>query len=135
MKVMTDMDWMGLFVEQSNLVIMLWTVYVLVVSLLVGFVAQRERLDGIRWLLVGTFALFALVSAYSMYIAQDALEKIHGKMSCNAQEIFTVSSTCWVLVFHLILDALVLLFMIFGFRDLRIPTRLESWVRRWKGNK
>lgn len=109
---MNDADWMKLFVEHSSSVMTFWHVYVLVVTVLVGFVTQIEELDSIRYFLVIAFAFFALTNLYPMYQAQVTLEKIREKMSDEAGEIFQVSSALMISVVHVILDVFVIWFLI-----------------------
>ena len=67
-----------------------WSVYVLVVGLVVGFVAHRGSLEGIRWFLVFAFAVFALTNGYPMFLAQCTLQSIHAKLPAEAREIFKI---------------------------------------------
>lgn len=60
--------WISLYSVHSDSVMTLWTVYVLVVALVVGFVAQQKRLGAVRWLLVAAFPLFAFANGIPLFL-------------------------------------------------------------------
>ena len=109
---MSEKDWITLFVHQSDLVMTLWTVYVAVVALIVGFVAQKEQLNGIRWVLVAAMSLFALANAVPLVRAQMTLVEIHERLSCDACLMLSVTPAWQVAVVHGVMDAIVVLFLI-----------------------
>ena len=108
---MKNQDWIALFNGQSGTVMTFWSVYVLVVGLVVGFVVQKERLDEFKWLLVAAFLLFALTNGYPMYLAQETLQSIHAKLPCEAREMFKIWAPWQVASVHIVLDALVVIFL------------------------
>lgn len=109
---MTVQDWIALFNEQSGSMMTFWTVYVVVVGLVVGFVAQKETLGSVRWLLAGAFILFALANGFPMFRAQATLKAIHGQLPCEVREMFTIWPPCVVALVHLVMDVLVALFIV-----------------------
>lgn len=118
---MTDQDWIALFNEHSSSVTMLWTVYVLVVALVVGFVAQKKNLDDVKWFLIGAFLLFAFANLLPMVRAQETLVAIHRHLPSEARAVIPVWSACAVALVHLVMDCIVVLFL-FGWRKHFDPT-------------
>ena len=112
MESMCEKDWITLFVHQSDLVMTLWTVYVAVVALIIGFVAQKEQLNGIRWVLVAAMSLFALVNGVPLVRAQMTLVEIHERLSCDAYLMLSVTPALIVALVHVVMDAIVVLFLI-----------------------
>ena len=108
---MRNQDWIALFNGQSGTVMTFWSVYVLVVGLVVGFVVQKERLDGVKWLLVFGFVVFALANGYPMFRAQRTVQAIHAKLPCEARKMFTILSPWVVISVRIILDVLVVIFL------------------------
>lgn len=108
---MRNQDWIALFNGQSGTVMTFWSVYVLVVGLVVGFVVQKERLDGVNWLWVGAFLFFALTNGYPMFRAQRTVQAIHAKLPGEAREMFKIWPPWEVASVHIILDVLVVIFL------------------------
>lgn len=108
---MSEKDWIELFVDQSDSVMTLWTVYVAVVALIIGFVAQKENLDGIRGILVATMALFAVVNGVPLVRTQMTLVEIHDRLSCDSRHIFSATPVWAVALVHVVMDAIVVLFL------------------------
>ena len=109
---MREQDWIALFNGQSGSLMTFWTVYVVVVGLLVGFVVQKENLGNVKWLLVGAFILFALANGLPMVKAQVTLKAIHGQLPKEVQEMFTIWPPYVVTLVHLVMDVIVALFLI-----------------------
>ena len=109
-----DQAWITLYFKACNSVMTLWTVYVLVVALLAGFVAQKGQVDSVKWLLIAAFALFAIANGYPLWQTQSTVAKVHAKLSCDVRKMFTLWSPRIVISVHVILDAIVLWFLYGG---------------------
>ena len=115
----SDQAWLKLYFEQIDAQMTLWNVYVVVVALVVGFVAQKEYLEGtVKWLLLVAFTLFAFANGYPLYETQYGLNEIHCRLSFDVRDIFRVSPTGWVVGVHIAMDAVVIVL-------------IGGWWRKW----
>lgn len=105
---MTDQDWLKLYFQASTAVMTLWTVYVAVVGLIVGYVANAKPPGSVRCVVVVAFLLFVLANGYPLLQAQSALVWIRSMLSYEPRAIFTALSPWVVGSAHCIADILVL---------------------------
>ena len=109
---MDDQFWIRIFIDQSKSVMELWTLYVLVVTIVIGFVAQKEvlsRSTGI--VLAAGFIFVAAANAVPLLEAQSTLEEIRGKLSRDGRGMFSALPVWSVAIFHIALDILVIGFV------------------------
>ena len=104
--------WIELYLGHSDSVMTLWTVYVLVVALVIGFVAQQPKLGAVRWLLAVAFPLFALANGVPLFQTQTALADILARLPSETREILRVSSPCHVALVHAVMDVIVVVFLL-----------------------
>ena len=103
--------WIDLYLGHSDSVMTLWTVYVLVVALIVGFVAQQSNLGAVRRLLVVAFLLFAVANGVPLYLTQTTLADIHTRLPDETRDILRVSAPCLVALLHAVMDVIVVAFL------------------------
>ena len=75
---MNDEYWIGVFIDQTQAAMEIWTVYVLVVTLLLGFVAQKkESLEGCTaCVLVVGFVIVAAANGVPLASPEDAQMRV-----------------------------------------------------------
>jgi len=120
--------WTELYLGQSDSVMTLRTVYVLVVALVVEFVAQQSKLSAVRWLLIVAFPLFALASSVPLFLTQTTLADIIARLPDEARETLRASSPCHVALVNVVMDVIVVVFLLgwdkwFGARKMEHPAR------------
>lgn len=109
---MNEERWIELYLGHSDYVMTLWTVYVLVLTLVVGFVARQPRLGAVRGLLVVAFLLFAIGNGVPLFRTQTTLVDIHARLPDETLEILRVSSPCHGALIHAVIDVIVLVFLV-----------------------
>ena len=113
---MIKKEWISIFIQQSESVMTLWNVYIVVVAAIIGFVIQRgvEFKPKERNIFVFSFVLFSMSNGYPLYRAQDTLAIIFEKLPSESQDIFSVTCPELVLTVYFIFSVIVLSFLFFA---------------------
>lgn len=106
-----SLEWHSLFIQQTNAVMTLWNVYIVVVFALVGFIAQKgdtlKRRDKV--VCISGFIVFAAANCYSLSIAQDAAINIYQQIKVKPA-IFT-EPTIWPPLLQALFSIVIVIFI------------------------